>query len=128
MWKHSLPLFKYLFSRNSYVCPKRIFIFDTFQGQIYSACYRLLSQIFRSTYVSVSGRGCGLVLFCPRAPLNICLFNTSYTILYIVEEVGERESRRMTPSPPPPRRSLFPGYYLEKWEVGECWKDSTVLV
>jgi hypothetical protein len=59
------------------------------------------------------------VLFCPRAPLNICLFNTSYTILYIVEEVRERESREEDdPLPPPeiPLSRLLSG----EMEVGEC--------
>ncbi len=37
LWKHSLPLIKYLFSRNSYVCPIWIFIFDTEEEQINSA-------------------------------------------------------------------------------------------
>ncbi len=34
--KHLLPVFKYLFSGNSYVCPIWIFIFDTNQAQAYS--------------------------------------------------------------------------------------------
>jgi hypothetical protein len=32
-WKHSLPVNKYLFLRNIYVCPLWIFIFDTDQAQ-----------------------------------------------------------------------------------------------
>jgi hypothetical protein len=34
-WKHLLPIVKFLFLRNSYVCPIRIFIFDADQAQIY---------------------------------------------------------------------------------------------
>jgi hypothetical protein len=60
------------------------------------------------------------VLFCPRALLNICLFNTSYTILYNVHCGGSKREGEQEddPLPPPPRRSLCPGYYLEKlkWE------------
>jgi hypothetical protein len=37
LWQHSLPLIKYLFFMNSYVCPIRIFIFDTEQEHINSA-------------------------------------------------------------------------------------------
>jgi hypothetical protein len=37
MWKHLLPTIKYLFSKNSYVCLIRVFIFYTDEVQICSA-------------------------------------------------------------------------------------------
>ncbi len=40
LWKHLIPLIKYSFSRNSYVCLIWTFIFDTDQAQIYSVQYR----------------------------------------------------------------------------------------
>jgi hypothetical protein len=39
-WKHLLPIMKYLFLRNSYVCPKWILIFDTDQAQSISGNVR----------------------------------------------------------------------------------------
>ncbi len=43
LWKHSLYILKYLFSRNSYVCPIWIFIFDTDQSQINSVLYHIFA-------------------------------------------------------------------------------------
>ncbi len=39
LWKHPLPKIKYLFSKNSYVYPIWVFIFDTGQDQICSVSY-----------------------------------------------------------------------------------------
>jgi hypothetical protein len=50
-------------------------------------------------------------------------------ILYIVEEVRERESREEDDPPPlPPPEIPLSRLLCGEIEVGECWKDSTVLV
>jgi hypothetical protein len=41
-WTHLLLKIKFLFSRNNYVCPIWIFIFDTNQIQIYSVFNKLI--------------------------------------------------------------------------------------
>jgi hypothetical protein len=47
---HLLPLIKYLFSRNVYVCPVWIFIFDTDQAQINSAAGKLFMKEWLMTF------------------------------------------------------------------------------
>jgi hypothetical protein len=37
LWKYLLLKIKYIFLRDSYVCPRWIFIFDSYQAQINSA-------------------------------------------------------------------------------------------
>ncbi len=51
LWKHSLHILKYLFSRNNYVYPIWIFIFDIDHSQILSVLYHINCSSKRNIYM-----------------------------------------------------------------------------